>query len=380
MNGLPVALGLLLLATPDAQDLGHLHRTLSLTFELAGAQTPQRDFALELASQKLAQETLLRGIEEASAFSNVLQLTSLTGAMDAMPRAYFFLGDCVEGLLQTAQQRLGHLNVQHTTTHMGVGLASLGKQHALCILLTERKGKLSMPKMDGDKASRKKKVPICVELYGSRTKPRLVVLNPQNQIQETAMQTHHHQWCAKLAFPHIGRYTVEVVAQTERGPQVTHLFFVHIGEKPPPPRTSASGELKKKNTTPDASSFEEKHQQIYDAINQLRRASALAKLHPKKELEKLAQQYARQMETEAFFSHVDAQGRGLRERLHQAQIVCQEAGENLSIGDSPLMAHHVIEQSPAHRAALLNKGFQHMGVGFISGMDGKFYLVEVFCN
>jgi len=380
MNFVLVALGISLLATPlkqDEQKLPKIRHTLLLAFERAGAQTPQEDFALERASQILAQEVLLLGIDQASSFSNVLQATSTAGAFDAMPRAYFFLGASVPQILQTAQQRLNYLDVQQATTHMGIGLASQGEQHALCVLLMERKGWLSWPKVNWEKPSaRKKKIPVCVELYGTRTKPRLIVQTPHNKIQETPMLPSHRLWCAKLAFPHIGRYTVEVMAQTERGPQVTHLFFLQTGEKPPPSRAR----LQKKTVVQEASGFEKKRQQIYDAVNQLRQEADLEKLLVKKQLEKLAQQYAKRMKEEAFFSHVDSDGMGLRERLKKAKISCQEAGENLGVGDSPWAAHHAIEQSPAHRAALLNKRFQHMGIGFISGSDGKTYLVEVFCN
>jgi len=372
------------LATPSKQPLPHIRHTLSSTFENSGNQTPQVDSALELASQQLAEEVLHLGIEQTSAFQNVLQATSRSGALDAMPRAYFFLGDCVEHLLKAATQALSNPNAQQTTTHMGIGLASKGPQHALCVLLVERKGWLLLPKMDWEKPwLNKKKIPVCVELYGMRTKPRLVVQTPQNQIQETTMQAENRKWCAVLTFPSAGQYTVEVIAQTNRGPQVTHLFLVHAGKS-----SSSSSKTNIQNKTApkdktlaqEALGFEKKRQQIYDAINQLRQESALGRLRVKKELEKLAQQYAQRMKEEAFFSHVDSQGSGLRERLQKAKIVCQEAGENLGMGDSPWVAHHAIEQSPAHRAALLNKRFQHMGIGFMSGPDGKTYLVEVFCN
>lgn len=85
-------------------------------------------------------------------------------------------------------------------------------------------------------------------------------------------------------------------------------------------------------------------------------------LHPN--LDSFAQNYAYQMATRNFYSHVDPEGNGLVRRLRRFGIPWARAGENIAVGQrSCETVMTAWMNSAGHRRSILNPGFRWLGVG-----------------
>lgn len=99
-------------------------------------------------------------------------------------------------------------------------------------------------------------------------------------------------------------------------------------------------------------------------------------------LSRLARRYSEDMARRHFFSHIDPDGRNVRERLWAAGFSFRAAGENLArVLNGPVEPSQVLatwSESPRHRESLLMSGYQETGVGIFRAATGEYYITQIF--
>ncbi|MEI2355177.1 CAP domain-containing protein [Mesobacillus zeae] len=109
---------------------------------------------------------------------------------------------------------------------------------------------------------------------------------------------------------------------------------------------------------------ESAQRQIFDITNMIRKRHGLKELEWDEKTAVAAFAHSREMEEEDYFSHTSEVHGDLADRLKEAEIAYESAGENIAANylDSPEVAEGWMN-SDGHREALLNEEFTHIGVG-----------------
>lgn len=119
---------------------------------------------------------------------------------------------------------------------------------------------------------------------------------------------------------------------------------------------------------------------MFTLVNNERSSRGIGKLSWDNRLMNVAEAYAKLMWEDKYFGHYDPEGHDVGYRLQQAGINYLEAGENLALAPTLQVAHTGLMNSPGHRANILDKDFEKVGIGVIdNGYYGKMF-VQVFTN
>jgi hypothetical protein len=90
------------------------------------------------------------------------------------------------------------------------------------------------------------------------------------------------------------------------------------------------------------------------------------------------------MNAHNFISHVSPTTGDFTKRARAAGIDVGKSGENIALSWSAESAHHVLMASPAHRAAILDGEFTHVGIGVVtvtsSTDEPRLYVTQVFAR
>jgi uncharacterized protein YkwD len=120
----------------------------------------------------------------------------------------------------------------------------------------------------------------------------------------------------------------------------------------------------------------------FDEVNRQRKAKGLPALEESNDLLPVAREYSRRMAEEGFFSHVDPEGRSVRERVRDAGLRWHVLGENLAFSKgyvNPVAATLVgWMQSPSHRQNILEPSFTEGAVGAWINSNGTVYFTQIF--
>jgi uncharacterized protein YkwD len=114
-------------------------------------------------------------------------------------------------------------------------------------------------------------------------------------------------------------------------------------------------------------------------VNQARKQQGLSALTLDSSLSAVAQAHSDDMAKNNFFSHTNLKGQSPFDRLKNAGVNYQTAGENIAMGQKN--AQEVFSSwmnSQGHRANILNASFNKMGVG-LSNSSSK-YWTQIFTN
>jgi uncharacterized protein YkwD len=68
-----------------------------------------------------------------------------------------------------------------------------------------------------------------------------------------------------------------------------------------------------------------------------------------------------------------------RSNLYAGTSGCSRVGENVANAGSLSSALSLLEQSPGHRANLLDGGFGRVGIGVVES-GGRVYVTQIFCG
>lgn len=113
-------------------------------------------------------------------------------------------------------------------------------------------------------------------------------------------------------------------------------------------------------------------------INADRRNAGLEPLLVNLKLAKLAADYAADMSTRKFFSHIDPDGKDPFDRMAAIGIDVPNEGENIALSPDVETAHKMLMDSALHRENILNPKFTEIGVGVRPDSRGGVYLVQEF--
>jgi uncharacterized protein YkwD len=123
-------------------------------------------------------------------------------------------------------------------------------------------------------------------------------------------------------------------------------------------------------------------QSCFGEVNRQRRVRGLEPLKFSEKLLEVARYYSRRMAEEGFFSHVDLEGRTVRQRVDEAGIRWRVLGENLAYSKGYINPVAVAVrgwlESPGHRRNLLGPEYRYTAVGAWISNDGTVYFTEIF--
>ncbi len=332
-------------------------------FENIGRRVPTKDPRLDAAARKLSVEALVRGSELAVGFLSVTSAVSEAKAWDPSPIVIMLKGRGASLLQSLADQPFSR---DAPATHYGLALATgTGEVDALCVLLSRRL-------FDVETVPRKLSKATSSLLCGAPLSPissaEVFMTLPAGAVESQPLRREKGKYCATIHFGQTGRYTVEILTKSERGPEVASLFFVEVGSP------AASSEIDNFAEETDA---DRARAGIIAAINRLRAVFNLTSVETSAALDSIASAYATQLDTENFFAHVAPDGSTLKDRLNRAQYNYLSAGENLGLAQGPMAAHFGIEHSPGHRQNLLDPRFTNVGIGLHKNASGRWLLVEI---
>jgi uncharacterized protein YkwD len=125
---------------------------------------------------------------------------------------------------------------------------------------------------------------------------------------------------------------------------------------------------------------ETSEREMFDLINKEREAVGLNKLSIDTEIVSVARVHATDMWERKYFGHVSPEGKDAGNRLTEAGIDYDYAGENLALAPTVSTAHVGLMNSEGHRENILESNFNKVGIGVIdNGVYGKMF-VQVFTN
>lgn len=116
-------------------------------------------------------------------------------------------------------------------------------------------------------------------------------------------------------------------------------------------------------------------QQILDLVNAERVAAGCGALTADARLDAAAQGHAEDMKANGYFSHTSLDGRSMSDRISAAGYRFTAAGENIAQGYGN--AQSVMQgwmNSSGHKANILNCSYRHLGVGYVEGSGGPWWV------
>ncbi|HYM65305.1 MAG TPA: CvpA family protein [Candidatus Sulfotelmatobacter sp.] len=117
-------------------------------------------------------------------------------------------------------------------------------------------------------------------------------------------------------------------------------------------------------------------QKMFQMVNQERKNANLSSLSFSETLAEVGRAHCKDMFARGYFSHYTPEGLSPFDRMLQANINFNYAGENLALSPNTELAMKGLMQSPGHRANILSQDYNKVGIGVI---DGGVY-GEMFCQ
>jgi uncharacterized protein YkwD len=210
---------------------------------------------------------------------------------------------------------------------------------------------------------------------------------------------------ARFAPERPGEFTVQVVADVASGRRPVLEATVLAGVDAPTPsariapgedlapgaaRSSVSERADPNLTGPARSSDSERadpkpvatapdDDQLAEMVASARGSLGLARLTRHPSLDAIARDHAQRMARTHELAHQLDDGDPL-ERLHAAGIDTRYVGENLAHAPTVRLAHRALWVSPSHRANLVSREFERIGVGVVRDEHGDAWAVEIFAS
>lgn len=129
--------------------------------------------------------------------------------------------------------------------------------------------------------------------------------------------------------------------------------------------------------TNDVSIDTESEDKMFMLVNKERASREIKTLTADLKLQMVARNHCKDMFARGYFSHYTPEKLSPFDRIQNAGITYQAAGENLAYAPTIDIAHTGLMESPGHRANILSKEFGKVGIGVISaGIYGKMFCQE----
>ena len=119
-------------------------------------------------------------------------------------------------------------------------------------------------------------------------------------------------------------------------------------------------------------------------VNKDRKIHKLDKLRMQEDLREVARKHSKDMARKDYFEHENISGQTPFDRLEEARITDVVAGENLAkirgYNNPVIRAEIGLMNSPGHRANILNKDYNTVGIGIIKSISETFYYTQNFAS
>jgi len=119
-------------------------------------------------------------------------------------------------------------------------------------------------------------------------------------------------------------------------------------------------------------------------LNRDRKDFGLSKLFVETDLRDVARKHSKDMAKKDYFEHVNFRGQSPSDRLKTARVTDSVSGENLAkIGGYPEPVREAEEglmRSPGHRANILNRAYNCVGIGVVKSKEGVYYFTQNFAK
>ena len=119
---------------------------------------------------------------------------------------------------------------------------------------------------------------------------------------------------------------------------------------------------------------------MLELVNKERVAAGLKPLAPDPELTEVARRHSADMFARGYFAHDTPEGRDPFERMREANVRFETAGENLALAPTVQVAHRGLMNSPGHRANILHPQFGRVGIGIMDGGIRGLMITQDFRN
>lgn len=113
--------------------------------------------------------------------------------------------------------------------------------------------------------------------------------------------------------------------------------------------------------------------EMLDMLNEERRKKGLDPLQADEESKTVARNHSLDMFSRGYFSHISPEGQTPGNRMRKGGVRFLTSGENLALGQTLLICHNGLMNSPGHRANILNPAYGRVGIGILDG--GKYGLM-----
>lgn len=117
-------------------------------------------------------------------------------------------------------------------------------------------------------------------------------------------------------------------------------------------------------------------------VNKDRKQHGLKSLRMQQDLREVARKHSKDMARKDYFEHENTTGQSPFDRLEEARVTDIVAGENLAkirgFKNPVVKAEIGLMNSPGHRANILNKEYNTVGIGIITAVDNTFYYTQNF--
>ena len=178
---------------------------------------------------------------------------------------------------------------------------------------------------------------------------------------------------ARFAADRPGEMSVQVVADLATGPRpvLEATVFADVD----PPARDAEHAAPGEDAAPGASDGD----RLAAMVTTARASAGLPPLGRDARLDAVAHAHAARMAAAHELAH-DAGGRDPVQRLRDAGLDPRDAGENVAHAASVPFAHRALWTSPSHRANLLGREFDRLGVAVVRDEHGEVWAVETFAG
>jgi uncharacterized protein YkwD len=179
---------------------------------------------------------------------------------------------------------------------------------------------------------------------------------------------------ARFVLDRPGEFTVQVVADVAGGtrPVAEATVFADVDAPARPGPLPAPGE----DAVPAGSAEDDA---LYEMAAAARASSGEPPLVRDRRLDTVAREHARRMAGSRAVAH-DAGDGDPAERLRAAGLDAPVVGENVAHAATVALAHRALWNSPSHRANLLRRDFDRVGVAVLRDERGEAWVVESFAG
>ncbi|MFC1810894.1 CAP domain-containing protein [Patescibacteria group bacterium] len=119
-------------------------------------------------------------------------------------------------------------------------------------------------------------------------------------------------------------------------------------------------------------------------VNKDRKKHGFGKLRMQQDLRDVARKHSKDMARKDYFEHENIAGQTPFDRLDEARVTDVIAGENLAkirgFKNPVVKAEIGLMNSPGHRANILHKEYNTVGIGIIKSIDKSFYYTQNFAS